>query len=66
MTTAFSRVKMRQEDITWQEDRSGIDPVMYLHGQGARSSGAGKSTSHGGPKPVPGKRNKLPEERIQE
>ncbi|XP_066399172.1 protein EMSY-LIKE 3-like isoform X3 [Miscanthus floridulus] len=47
--------KMGQEDIRWQEDGSGIDPVMYLQSQGARTSGAGKSTSHGGPKPVPGR-----------
>ena len=46
---------MGQEDIRWQEDGSGIDPVMYLQSQGARTSGAGKSTSHGGPKPVPGR-----------
>ncbi|CAD6219883.1 unnamed protein product [Miscanthus lutarioriparius] len=47
--------KMGQEDIRWQEDGSGIDPVMYLQSQDARTSAAGKSTSHGGPKPVPGR-----------
>jgi hypothetical protein len=56
---------MGQEDIRWQEDGSGIDPVMYLQSQGARTSGAGKSTSHGGPK-CSWKRNKFPEECIQE
>ncbi|KAG0543067.1 hypothetical protein BDA96_02G157800 [Sorghum bicolor] len=48
--------KMGQEDIRWQEDGSGIDPVMYLQSHGAQTRGAGKSTSHGGPKPVPGRR----------
>jgi len=47
---------MGQEDIRWQEDGSGIDPVMYLQSHGAQTRGAGKSTSHGGPKPVPGRR----------
>ncbi|XP_062193767.1 protein EMSY-LIKE 3-like isoform X1 [Phragmites australis] len=47
--------EMGPEDIRWQEDDSGIDPVTYLRSLGAPSSGGRKSTSRGGPMPGPGR-----------
>uniref|UniRef100_A0A0A9GAF1 Rif1 n=1 Tax=Arundo donax TaxID=35708 RepID=A0A0A9GAF1_ARUDO len=46
---------MGPEDIRWQEDDSGIDPVTYLRSRGAPSSGGRKSASRGGPMPGPGR-----------
>ncbi|KAL6863806.1 hypothetical protein ACP4OV_016709 [Aristida adscensionis] len=47
--------EMGPEDIRWQEDESGIDPVAYLRSRGGPSSGGRKSTSRGGPMPGQGR-----------
>ncbi|KAL6598040.1 hypothetical protein ACP70R_046461 [Stipagrostis hirtigluma subsp. patula] len=47
--------EMGPEDIRWQEDDSGIDPVAYLRSRGGPSSGGRKSSGRGGPTPGPGR-----------
>ncbi|KAJ1288544.1 hypothetical protein BS78_02G097000 [Paspalum vaginatum] len=47
--------EMGPEDIRWQEDDSGIDPVTYLRSRGAPTSGGRKPTGRGGPMPGPGR-----------
>jgi len=46
---------MGPEDIRWQEDDSGIDPVTYLRSRGAPTSGVRKPTGRGGPMPGSGR-----------
>ncbi|XP_021308912.1 protein EMSY-LIKE 3 isoform X2 [Sorghum bicolor] len=47
--------EMGPEDIRWQEDDSGIDPVTYLRSRGAPTSGVRKPTGRGGPMPGSGR-----------
>ncbi|PWZ40902.1 Protein EMSY-LIKE 3 [Zea mays] len=42
---------MGPEDIRWQEDDSGIDPVTYLRSRGGPTSGVRKPAGRGGPMP---------------
>ncbi|WVZ63449.1 hypothetical protein U9M48_013080 [Paspalum notatum var. saurae] len=49
------RMLMGPEDIRWQEDDSGIDPVTYLRSRGAPTSGGRKPAGRGGPMPGPGR-----------
>uniref|UniRef100_A0A804MKZ0 ENT domain-containing protein n=1 Tax=Zea mays TaxID=4577 RepID=A0A804MKZ0_MAIZE len=43
--------EMGPEDIRWQEDDSGIDPVTYLRSRGGPTSGVRKPAGRGGPMP---------------
>jgi hypothetical protein len=45
---------MGPEDIRWQDDDSGVDPMAYLH-RAAQGNGGRKPTSRGGPMSGPGR-----------
>ncbi|KAK3132442.1 hypothetical protein QOZ80_6AG0521630 [Eleusine coracana subsp. coracana] len=47
--------EMGPEDIRWQDDDSGIDPMAFLRSRGAPGNGSRKPTSRGGPMSGPGR-----------
>jgi hypothetical protein len=46
---------MGPEDIRWQDNDSGIDPMAYLRSRAAPGNGGRKSTSRSGLMPGPGR-----------
>jgi hypothetical protein len=46
---------MGPEDIRWQDNDSGIDPMAYLRSRASPGNGSRKPTSHSGPMPGPGR-----------